>query len=98
MEPLETDGNLGVPLKPLLAEKLPWLFEELGFRVTYSDYCPAQFGDSTVILDSACVRLRFVRDRGQIMIAFANLSEPDGSVFGPSMRRCIAKASSLDTP
>jgi hypothetical protein len=77
MQPLETDGNLSVPLKPLLAERLPWLFEDLGFRVAYSDYDPAHFGDSMVILNAERIRLRFVRDRGQVMLDVATRAEPE---------------------
>ena len=71
MEPLETDRSFSGPLKPVLAERLPWLFEDLGFRITYSDYSPASFGDSLVILDSDSIRLRFVRDRSQVMLDLA---------------------------
>jgi hypothetical protein len=78
MEPLETDGNLSVPLKPLLVERLPWLFEDLGFRLTHSDYDPAHFGNSIAILDSEALRLGFVRDRGQVMLDVAALAEPEG--------------------
>jgi hypothetical protein len=77
MESLETDRSFSGPLKPVLAERLPWLFEDLGFQITYSDYSPAQFGDSTVILDSDSLRLRFVRDRSQVMLHLAARSEPE---------------------
>lgn len=77
MEPLETDRSFSGPLKPVLAERLPWLFEGLGFRVTYSEYAWANFGNSVVILDSDSIRLRFVCDRSQIMLDLAARSEPE---------------------
>jgi len=77
MEPLEFDGSFSVPLQPLLTERLPWLFEDLGFRVTYSEYDPAHFGDSIAILDSDALRLRFVRDRGQVMLDVATPAKPE---------------------
>lgn len=77
MEPLETDRSFSGPLKPVLADRLPWLFEDLGFRITYSEYDPASFGNSLVILDSDRIRLRFVRDRSQVMLDVAANSEPE---------------------
>jgi hypothetical protein len=52
-------------------------FEDLAFRVAYSDYDPASFGNSLVILDSDSIRLRFMRDRSQIMLDLAATSEPE---------------------
>ena len=77
MEPLETDRSFSGPLKPVLTERLPWLFEDLGFRMTYSEYDPANFGDSLVILDSDSLRLRFVRDRSQVTLDLAARSKPE---------------------
>ena len=77
MQPLETDQSFSGPLQPVLAERLPWLFEDRGFRITYSEYAPASFGDSLVILDSDSIRLRFVRDRSQVMLDLAARSEPE---------------------
>ena len=75
-EPLETDGNLSLPLERLVTERLPWLFQELGFRVTSSTFDPRSFGDSIVILESDNLRLRFERDRGQVIVYLAAGSEP----------------------
>src|SRR4051812_32084875 len=77
MEPLRTERKLGVPLKPLVTERMPWLFEELGFRITYSDYDPMHFGDSDLILDSNNLRLRFTRDKGQVFLSLASRAEPE---------------------
>jgi len=57
--------------------RLPWLFDDLGFRVTYHDYSPKAFGDSIVELQSDALRLRFVRDRSIIQAEIASLSEPE---------------------
>jgi hypothetical protein len=77
MEPLKTERKLGVPLKALVTEQLRWHFEELGFRITYSDYDPVHFGDSDLILDSNNLRLRFVRDWGQVSLSLASRAEPE---------------------
>ncbi len=74
-EPLETDRSLSFPLDQLLTERLPWLFKELGFRVVSSNYDAGSFGNSTVILESDSLRLRFVRDRGQVLLDLAPVSE-----------------------
>jgi hypothetical protein len=65
------------PLKPLIEEKFPWLFEELGFRAVAWSYNPKVFGDSTLTLESDTVRLRFTRDRGEIRADLASISEPE---------------------
>lgn len=65
------------PLKEQIENRLPWLFQDLGFRVTYSDYSPKYFGDSLVVIQSDSLRLRFVREKSMIGLALASLSEPD---------------------
>ena len=69
--------NLNVPLKEQVIEKLPWLFEDLGFRVTWQEYSPKAFGDSLVELQYETLRLRFIRERGQIHAKLAPLSAPE---------------------
>lgn len=65
------------PLKEQIQDRLPWLFQDLGFRVTRSDYWPKHMGDSLVEIQSDSLRLRFVRDRSVIQLELASLSEPD---------------------
>lgn len=65
------------PLIEQIENRLPWLFQDLGFRVTRSEYAPKHMGDSLVEIQSDSVRLRFVRDRSVIQLALASLSEPD---------------------
>jgi len=72
----ESIMNLSVPLKQQLGENCPWLFEELGFVVVYHDYAPVSFGDSLVILESPVLRVRFVRDRGQVLAAVGSAADP----------------------
>jgi hypothetical protein len=76
-ESLETDGNLSVPLAELLVEGQPWLFQERGFRIVHSEYEPQHFGNSLVLLQSDTLRLRFVRDRGQVLVALGSPSDPE---------------------
>jgi len=65
------------PLNQQLAQDVPWLFDELGFRVTWDEYDPKAFGDCVVILKSASLRARFIKDRGQILLDLAPSLEPD---------------------
>lgn len=64
------------PLRQEMTEKLPWLFADLQFRVVGDSYDPRTFGDCLVTLESDVIRLRFVKDRGQILIELRPLSEP----------------------
>ncbi|MBS1912771.1 MAG: hypothetical protein JST22_12355 [Bacteroidetes bacterium] len=66
-----------VSLKQEVAERLPWLFQEFGFRVVKERFDPEIFGNSYVTLESRSLRVRFVRDRGQIFADVASLSEPE---------------------
>jgi hypothetical protein len=65
------------PLKDEVIEQLPWLFDELGFRVVDDRYEAHHFGDSFVTLESDRLRVRLVRDRGEVDADVASLSEPD---------------------
>ena len=65
------------PLKPLIEEKFPWLFEELGFRAVAWSYNPKVYWDSTLTVESDMLRLRFIRDRGEIRAQLASISEPE---------------------
>ena len=55
------------PLGQDIVDKLPWLLNELGFRIVQDSYDPKVFGNCVVVLNGAWVRLRLVRDRGQIL-------------------------------
>lgn len=74
---MQISMNLGVPIKDEIVEQLPWLLDELGFRVVEERYTPDSFGNSLVILESVAFRLRLVRDRGQIFADIAAPSNPD---------------------
>jgi hypothetical protein len=64
------------PLRQQMTEKLPWLFEDLQFRVVKDFYDPRNFGDCLVTLESDVIRLQFALDRGQILVYLRPLSEP----------------------
>ncbi len=68
--------STSIPLKQEVTEQLPWLFEELGFRVVEDHFDPKSFGNSFVTLGSPGLQVRFVRDRGQISAEVASRSEP----------------------
>jgi hypothetical protein len=64
-------------LRTQLEEKLPWLFSEFGFRVSSHSYDPAAFGNSVAVLDSEDFRLKFVRDKGLMIVLVAAISSPE---------------------
>jgi hypothetical protein len=65
------------PLKVELEKRMPWLFQDLGFRVIYHDYSYKDFGNSVAVLKSDVLLVRFVRDRSRIEVEVASLSEPE---------------------
>jgi hypothetical protein len=65
------------PLGTHVAKRLPWLFDDLRFRVAYEEYYPKSFGDALLALQSDSLRLRFVRDRTRLEVELASISEPD---------------------
>jgi hypothetical protein len=65
------------PLQEQVRTQTPWILEALGFRIIGDTYDPRAFGNSIVTLQSAEVRLRFIRDRDQILAELASLAEPD---------------------
>jgi len=65
-----------IPLKHELTEQLPWLFQEFGLRIVEDDFDPKSFGNSLVVLESPCLRVRFIRDRGQVSAEVASCSDP----------------------
>ena len=65
------------PLHQQLRREIPWLFDEVGFRVTWDEYNPKAFGDCIVTLDSETLRANFVKDRSQILLYVAPCLEPD---------------------
>lgn len=64
------------PLKVAVIESLPWLCEDFGFRVVEDHFDALSFGNSFVTLESSGLRVRFVRDRGQIYAEVASRPEP----------------------
>jgi hypothetical protein len=57
--------------------RFPWLFDDLGFRIVEHEYERREMGHSLVVLESAPLRLRFVKDAGLIGPGIASLSEPE---------------------
>jgi hypothetical protein len=57
--------------------RLPWLFQDLGFRVTNHAYSYKHMGDSIAELQSDALRIRFIRDRSTIQVEVASLSDPE---------------------
>jgi len=68
--------NLLIPLKQELTEQQPWLFQELHYKIVEDAYAPKVFGDSFVTLESSSLRVKFIRDRGQIFVEVASRCDP----------------------
>ena len=66
-----------IPLKQELIEQQPWLFQELNFKIVNDDYSSESFGDSFVTLESSSLRVKFIRDRGQIVVEVASPFDPE---------------------
>jgi hypothetical protein len=64
-------------LRRELTEQVPRFFDELGFRIVQDEYDANSFGNSVLTLESHELRLRFIRDRGQLFGEVASPSEPD---------------------
>lgn len=64
------------PLKVAVIESLPWLCKDFGFRVVEDGFDAVSFGNSYVTLEAPGLRVRFVRDRGEIYAQVASRSEP----------------------
>jgi hypothetical protein len=63
-------------LKEELSNRLPWLFDDLGFRIREHDFSYKHMGSLFVVLESGSLRVQFVNDRGSIVVQVASLSEP----------------------
>jgi len=64
-------------LKDELTEQQAWLFQEMKCKVVEESYSPKEFGDSTLTIESKSLRIRFVRDRGQVFVAVASPVDPN---------------------
>jgi hypothetical protein len=64
------------PIKDEVKEQLPWLFENLSFRIVEDAYEPDSFGNSFVTLESFSLRIRFVRDRSEVSAEVASRTDP----------------------
>ncbi len=60
--------NVSLSLKQEISDKLPWLFTDLRLRIVDDYFRPESFGNSVVTLESNALRVRFVRDRGQVWV------------------------------
>lgn len=55
----------------------PYLFDTLGFALVEETFDQDSFGNSTAVLESRDLRLRFVRDRGQVFADIGSMVEPE---------------------
>src|SRR5688572_12258811 len=66
-------------LEQIVIRELPWLQTEHKFQVLESGYDPEVFGDSYVVLENSRLRLKFLRDRGDILLTVSPVTNPDRS-------------------
>jgi hypothetical protein len=64
-------------LKEELTSRFPWLFDDLGFRISEHDYSYKAMGSSFAVLESGSLRVKFVNERGVIGVEVASLLEPE---------------------
>lgn len=62
-------GTIYEEIRPFFSE----LLDEHGFRVVSESHEPKSFGNGLIVLQAEDLRLRFVRDRGQV---FADIGAP----------------------
>jgi hypothetical protein len=77
LQALELIMNARTSLKDEVVSQLPWLFKVVEFRIVEERHEPESFGNSFVILESSELRIRFIRDRGQIFADVASCIEPE---------------------
>jgi len=65
------------PLIEEIHDSIPWILNELRFRIVQDSYAPEAFGNCVVVLNGPQFRLRLVRDRGQILADLAPLIDPE---------------------
>ena len=65
-----------VSLKQGIVDEFPWLCSDLGLRIVEDDFRPESFGNSFVTLESDFLRVRFVRDRGQVWADIGSVDAP----------------------
>jgi len=65
------------PLKDQVEERLPWLLNDLGFRISSSSYDYKAMGSSRVFLETDALRLQFVYDGSGPWIEVASPADPD---------------------
>ncbi len=66
-----------ISLKQEVAEHLPWLLEDYGLKIVEEAFDPLSFGNSLVVFESNDMRVRFIRERGQVTVEVASCSDPN---------------------
>jgi len=64
------------PLEAEVRQRLPWLLQDLGFRVVTASYEYRSFGDSVVELHSDAILLRLIRERSRVLPQVASPADP----------------------
>lgn len=62
-----------------IAVHMGFLWGDARFRITGSDVASSNGGDAFVMVESEALRLRFVRDRGQLLLDFQPVLAGDAS-------------------
>ena len=90
-----TPRNMSISLEHELASEVRQLCVNHGFQVPSAQYSPESFGNSIVVLESATLRIRLIRDRGQ---AGVDVAQPRKTAGGtPSKPLCRYSATLVTT-
>jgi hypothetical protein len=99
-------GTIGQPvigatmneILALLIQQLSFLYAPGRFRFVDSATSTSFGGDAYLVLESGVMRVRFVRDRGQIFMDFQGLEEtPDGKWFSLDVVRRLITGERQET-
>ena len=71
-----------------IAAHMGYLWDGARYRITGSEVSTSNGGDALLMVESEELRLRFVRDRGQLFLDFQpSFSSPDGAWFSIDLVR-----------
>lgn len=70
-----------------LANRCAFLFQPGAFRIVDSQVSESFGGDAMVVLESSTLRLRFTRDRGQLLLEFQPVEGTRAEWFSPGLLR-----------
>lgn len=71
-----TASGPDLEFEALIRQHMKFLFDRFGASVVSNEYFPAAFGNAIVVIETKGIRLRAVRDRGEVRLDVAPLHNP----------------------